>query len=105
MITAEQKQRSNLVLIITAAVFGSAFLIGSLSGGSRYEPKTETAVSEPDRVRAAVASQYSCKQTPSRTQHIGRDSTGSGYMVTCAGRIYWVLVDPEGRMDVSLTKW
>src|SRR5262249_6470073 len=57
----------------------------------------------PEKIRAAVATQYSCTPSLSDLRFTGSDSTGTGYFAGCGRWLYWVFIDRQGQIRVSRT--
>jgi hypothetical protein len=59
-----------------------------------------------EKVRSAVAAQYSCTPSLSDIKSSGSDSIGTVYFAGCGRWIYMVFINPQERIEVSrLTEW
>jgi hypothetical protein len=68
----------------------------SYNNGEDPQPQTM-----PEKIRAAVAAQYSCTPSLSDIRFTASDSTGAGYVTGCGRWLYWVSIDPQGQIKVT----
>jgi hypothetical protein len=65
-----------------------------LSTKAKSQPQTT-----PEKVRAAVAAQYSCTPLLRNIKFSASDNTGAIYFAGCGRWIYLVSIDPQGQID------
>jgi hypothetical protein len=98
----KQAGNEKRAVLIVCGIFAVLMMIGAAVD----KPSTPTTMTEPDKVRAAVAAQHSCTPSLSYIKFIGSDRTGTGYMAGCGRWLYWVFINPQGKIEASrLTEW